>query len=138
MNARGSLKSEIEQLLESLKDEAIELIDFDRAIEVLGQIQTALNEHNHATEELSVLKQDYRRRLVGMLKAVMVSRADERDTELAAALADEDCTIGSTDMIALYKKISARFRDSFPASFKYVMGLQGSASRRNGWMDHKL
>lgn len=138
MNAKASLKSEIEKLLENLKNEAVELIDFDRAIEVLGQIKMALNEHNSATEELSVLKQDYRRRIVGMLKAVMAGRAKESDAELAAALAEDDCTIESTDLIALYRKVSARFRDSFPASFKYVTGLRSSASRRNGWMDHKL
>ncbi len=96
MNAKASLKNEIAQLLENIKGEAVELIDFDRATEVLGQIQQTLNERNTVTEELNVLKEDYRRRIVGMLKAVMVSRSKESDTELAAALGNDACTIDST------------------------------------------
>jgi hypothetical protein len=137
VNPNKSLKDELAQLQDNLKSGAVELVDFDRAIELLKDAVQAFEENDNTAAELAFMKHEYRRRIAGMLKAVMVGRAKEGDAELAAALADDDSPIGGRDLIELHRRISARFRDCFPASFKYSTPPGSPCSRKN-WMDHKL
>lgn len=138
MNPRESLKTEIAQLLANLKSEAVEMIDFDRVTGLLESLQELLPEHEIIAADLARLKQDYRRRIVGMLKAVMAGRAKDGDAELATSLIDDNHPFGGRELIELYRKISARFRDCFPASFKYLAGQSGLTHRGKNWAEHKL
>lgn len=138
MNAMQSLKNNLAQVLNCLKDGAVERIDFDRMTEVLENARNVIGDGEKTIAEYGKLQQDYRRRLMGMLKAVMVGKSKEGDGELAAALADESREIPSRDLIELHRRISARFRDCFPASFGYVSRSCDSSRATKNWMDHKL
>lgn len=138
MNCPKSLQNEISQMREDLKNEAVELLDFDRIMQMLDEVQSTWGEHEKLLAELEDLKQDCRRRTIGMLKAVMAGRAKDGDAELAAALADDKHPLDGRELLALHKKISARFRDSFPASFKFLTGRMAASSGGKNWLDHKL
>ncbi len=138
MNSTDTLKNEIVHLLKNLKSETIEAIDFDRVGEILEGLQSMLCRYDKVVSELEHLKRDYRRRITGMLKAVMAGRTRDGDAELAAALADDNHVFDGAELTELHKKISARFRDCFPASFKYATGWAGVSYCRKNWMDHKL
>ncbi len=138
MNSADTLKNEIEHLLNNLKSEAINAVDFDRVGEMLEGLQSLLCDYDRVVAELELLKRDYRRRITGMLKAVMAGRTRDGDAELAAVLADDNHAFDGAELLELHKMVSARFRDCFPASFKYATGWAGVSYRRKNWMDHKL
>jgi hypothetical protein len=122
-------------LLKNLKSEALELIDFDQLADILTAFMTINDRYHTARTELGQLRQDYRRRLLGMLKAMLVSRPNKADTELAAALADDDDRYAAAELVRLYERTAARFRDRFPAGFKY---LNPKNSERKSWREYKI
>jgi hypothetical protein len=129
---------QVEDIRQSLHDESIELIDFDRLDEIL-KITASLAENNlKINRELEILKVDYRKRIIGMLKAVLACREDISISELAARLSDSDNDIHSSELTRLYCRTAASFRSRFPASFKYVTNqTDGKASTRK-WTEFKI
>ena len=101
---------QIKQIRQSLHDESIEVIDFDRLDEILKQSSTLVEMSRAATKELEILKNDYRNRIIGMLKAILACREDVEISELAARLTDEDNEIDSTELMRLYCRAAATFR----------------------------
>jgi len=129
---------QVEQVRKSLHDESIELINFDQLNEILNQT-AALAECNHKTsKELTILKDDYRKRIIGMLKAVLACREDVEISELAARLSDSDNDIHSSELMRLYSRTAASFRSRFPASFRYVKAKTDGKATPKKWTEFKI
>ncbi|UCD18348.1 MAG: hypothetical protein JSV44_05405 [Candidatus Zixiibacteriota bacterium] len=127
---------QIAAFLESLKDNAVELIDFDKLAGFLSHMQTLCGEHERVVLEMTELKNEYRGRIVGMLKAILACRHDPEDAELAAMLTDGRAELPASRLISMYKKVAARFRSHFPASFKYLAYELPQKSEK--WQEHKI
>jgi hypothetical protein len=125
----------LKDILGNLESERVELLDFDRLQDILQEFRSEVQELKAIRSELKILKEDYRRRLSGMLKALLVCRYDAYETELAAKLADEPGDLSAEDLIRLYNNTAARFRQKFPSSFKYVAPNKNGAER---WREYKI
>ena len=121
----------------SLERDAVETIDFDGLGELLGRLHDGLESDKNLVGELNLIKDDYRKRIVGMLKAIIVCRPDEDDIRTAARLAGEIGDIDTGELVRLYPRVAARFRRCFSGSFKY-MGRSSTISRNSNWIDHKI
>jgi hypothetical protein len=129
---------QVEDVRQSLHDESIELIDFDRLDEILKQAASLAKSHLKINRELEILKDDYRKRIIGMLKAVLACREDVGISELAVQLSDSDNDIHPSELIRLYSRTAARFRSHFPASFKYVTNHTDGKASSKKWTEYKI
>ena len=120
-----------------IQHESIELIDFDKLGDVLASLCNILDNYRHVQSELNTIKADYCNRILGMLKANLACRPDHDETELVALLSDDKSHVSCSELIKLYRKAAARFRNNFPASFKYI--TSGEANHlKDGWEYHKI
>lgn len=117
--------------------ESIELIDFDKLENVLVFLCDFLDKYKNLQAELDTIKADYRNRILGMLKANLACRPDHDETEWTALLSDDTSQVSCGELIKLYRKASARFRDNFPASFRYITSGE-SNHLKNNWEYHKI
>ncbi len=128
---------DIKAICENLKAESVESINFDELSEMLGEVQQLLDGHRKLTREINLLKEDYRNRIVGMLKANLACREDIEDNQLIGKLTGNVSEIKAKDLIDIYSRTAARFRTNFPSSFKYLRTARGIDSKMN-WREHKI
>jgi len=131
-------KNQIETIRQNLADEAIDQIDFDKLNELLMNCSEMLDKYNQQQHELRLLSDDYRSRIVGMVKANLACRMNERDRILAARLADDADRMTSEELITIYGKVVARFRSNFPASFRYLTTPSANRLAWKNWKEHKI
>ncbi len=131
-------KETIDLLCRNLADEAVELIDFDELIEILGAVRNCINQDHKIALELDYLKEEYRSRILGMVKANLVCRENERDADLAVKLTENISEISAEELVGIYSRTAARFRTNFPASFRYLTISSGSELNRRNWNEHKI
>jgi hypothetical protein len=125
----------VKEILDNLENETVELLDFDRLKEVLQECRSKARELKTVRSELQLLKEDYRGRLAGMLKALLACRYNACEAELAAMLADETSDLNVNELIRIYRNTAARFRQKFPSSFKYVAPSQSGVEH---WREYKI
>jgi hypothetical protein len=130
-------KETIESVGKALESESIELIDFDLLQKVLACMSTTLETHEKLQSELDFIKEEYRRRIVGMLRANMACKAEADDMEIAAKVSGDISGIETHELVKLYTKAAARFRANFPSSFKYV-NLPDRNHSNDRWTIHKI
>ena len=121
----------------SLESDRIELIDFDVLQDLLADLEDILKSHEKLSNELRFLKEEYGKRIVGMLKANLACRADADDVEKAARLSGDLSGVEARELVKLYSRTAARFRANFPSSFRYL-GSPGNVNSGNRWLDHKI
>ncbi len=131
-------KNAIDLLCQNLADEAVEKIDFDELIDILGAVRDNINQEQKTAKELEYLKEEYRNRIVGMVKANLACRENERDAELAVKLSDDISGTSAEELVGMYGRVAARFRTNFPASFRYLTIPSPLAVSRNNWNEHKI
>jgi hypothetical protein len=127
----------INNYCECLSRDAVELIDFDTLQELLKEMAPACKRLEKMNAELMTIKDDYRNRIVGMLKANLACRKDPHDMELAASLAGDLEQIEAGELVRLYSRVAGRFRSNFPASFKYLT-FRTAAGPQKDWTEHKI
>jgi len=130
-------KSIVSTIIKSLEDESIELIDFDNLRTVLGDMRKTCDAHEKISAELAFIKGEYRNRIAGMLKAVMTCRHNEGDMQILSDLSGDVKDIDAGELVKLYGRVAARFRDSFPASFRYMTYPDRFGSQKD-WSQHKI
>ena len=125
------------ELIAQLSAESLVEIDLDairRALEESVGVGSALKQ---LSEELSVLREDYISRIVGMTKALAVARQTEDAladaTDLVAALP----SMSSPQLVEQYRRTTAKFRDAFPASFGLLASSRRRADGRQRYSDFK-
>jgi hypothetical protein len=110
----------IAELHDALAAEAVTAIDFDRLRLWLQELAGALPELFRAREESRLLRDDFTDRISGMLKAIAVAEPGQKPISEASEIIDHLATSGAADLIDCYRRISARFRDTFPTSFGLI------------------
>lgn len=128
---------DIKSICENLKAESVELIDFDELSEILGEVQHLLGDHRKLVREINMLKEDFRNRIIGMLKANLASRDDIEDKKLIEKLSGDISEIKAKELIDVYSRTAARFRSNFPSSFRYLRISHDIDSKMN-WREHKI
>lgn len=105
------------QLTETLKAEKMSEIDFDLMIAKLSEIEPQIRQLASTREQLSLLRNDFIGRIGGMTKAI--AAASRRHDNWSEALAQIEALdeMSAEELVDQYRKVSARFRDSFPSSF---------------------
>lgn len=107
----------LEKIMNSLNNDELSTIDFDQLGRMLDNLSGQLDDQITAAQELSLIKDDYRKRIGGMVKAIAaVDRKRDALDQALAAISDLQ-EMSCQDLITCYQRTSARFRDCFPASF---------------------
>ena len=128
----------LDSMCKELAAESIETIDFDELIETLSTVKNKLDRQGLLERELGQLKDEYRNRIVGMLKANLACRESSGDRELAITLSSDLSDVTADDLMRIYNRVAARFRSNFPASFRYVTMPTDSNSSGRNWKEHKI
>lgn len=128
----------LDSMCKKLAAESIETIDFDELLETLSAVKNRLNRQGLLERELDRLKDEYRNRIVGMLKANLACRDSSEERELAITLSGELSDLTAAELVKIYERVAARFRSNFPASFRYVAMPTDSNSPGRNWIEHKI
>ena len=104
-------------LLVQLNDEAMAMVDFDRLKVWLSEFGPAMVAQTESLAQLQLLREDYIGRIGGMVKAIGAADRSGNRVEEALAYVESLQQLDSAELIAQYRKVSACFRDTFPASF---------------------
>ena len=106
----------VKELVDSLTDDKISLVDFDRLKQWLAETATVFDEVRQARDESDLLRQDYVSRIGGMVKAIAVVNRHPGQWENALTYVENLPSLSAGELIEEYRKTSARFRDAFPTS----------------------
>ena len=137
MNNAEKSREQLKEACRQLDTKGIELIDFDDLGRLLARLQDEIDREDDLVAQLNLIKEDYRLRIRGMLRALVVNRPDEDDLQAAASLAGEIGDIDAGQLIQAYRRVAARFRNRFPASFKGT-GLRMRCLGGGDWSEHKI
>ena len=117
-----------EKLADQLAPQNFVTLDFDQlrawlsaaSARLAAQVQLDLQQTEQTRtlrDELRSLRDDYRSRIVGMLKAIAIAdRAHANDGSFAALLDSLDA-MSADELIRTYRRTSAIFRDHFPGNY---------------------
>ena len=132
MDAEATTHDYERQLLESLDEQSVSCVDFDRLRDWLRLRAESLEASEASRTELSILRDDYCARIGGMVKAVAaVDRKRDRWSE-ACDLVERLSEMSTSELVDCYRRVAARFRDCFPASFGLLRSNRGrSADLKN-------
>ena len=129
MQNSKDIRETLETFVEKLADDRLPEIDLDRLTAALRGIVDRLAQAESQADELRLLKEDYRLRLAGMLKAIAVVERRRGAMERALDEIAELESLTAEQLRDRHRKISARFRDAFPASYGLVRTGTGLAPR---------
>ena len=116
----------VTELVAQLSEESLSEIDFDAIRQTLERTDSENKALKALSGELAFLREDYISRIIGMAKALAVARQTEGALMEATALVDSLPALTARQLVEQYRLASARFRDTFPASF----GFAGASTRR--------
>ena len=105
----------IEQLCAALAAESVEELDFDQLRNWLIELAAALPTLHAAREEAHLLREDLKTRIGGMLKAIVIADRGKSITDDSLELLDHLPEKSAAELIGLYRRTQARFRDTFPS-----------------------
>jgi hypothetical protein len=131
-------KEMLDTVRQNLSDESLEKIDFDKLTEILDTVGNNFNRHEKLELELEFIKNEYRNRIVGMLKSNLACRENEYDAELVVRLADDISEISGEELVKMYGRVASRFRANFPTSFKYLTMPSSAFVAETNWKEHKI
>lgn len=112
----AELKIGLRQSLAELSDPT-SLLHLDRLTERITQVISALEACEELAAERTALRSDYEQRIGGMLKAMAVADRTADRIEESVALAQQLQSQSAEELLVTYRKVSARFRDLFRASY---------------------
>lgn len=104
----------------ALADEAVSEIDFDRLRTCLGELGAILPTLYGYREEAALFREDLKSRIAGMLKAVAIAERGKSSLDEAMSAIDHLSEKSAAELIGLYRRTQARFRDTFPAGFGMI------------------
>ncbi|HUV29493.1 MAG TPA: hypothetical protein VMY05_00180 [Acidobacteriota bacterium] len=107
----------VTELLETLNDESMSLIDFDRLREWLSRMARVQDDRRELKEQLEHLRSDYEQRIGGMVKAMAALDRRQDSWPEALTLVESLQSMPAGELVSCYRRVAARFRDCFPASF---------------------
>jgi hypothetical protein len=107
----------IERILDSLHENGMSQIDFDQLRQWLIDQRKLLQSTAKDRSEIEILRTDYRKRIAGMVKAMVAVDRKRSAAREALELIESLESMTAAELVACYRKTSARFRDKFPTSF---------------------
>jgi len=107
----------VSEIIDALASESISRIDFDQLGSWLTEQRTLKSKLSAMRDELDVLRTDYLQRISGMVKAIAVAQRKGNSLESAMELIESLDRLSVDDLVECYRRVSARFRDTFPTSF---------------------
>lgn len=110
----------IDEICAALAAESIAEIDFDKLREWLGEMGRALPALYAVREEAHILRDDLQSRIAGMLKAIVIADRGKSSADDTAELLDHLPSKSAAELIGLYRRTQARFRDTFPSGFGMI------------------
>lgn len=110
----------LEEVARAIDDTTLSCIDFDKLKQHLVVAADRLRSTTALAESQARLRDDYEKRIAGMIKAVAAVGRKRDGWEEAAALVDQLPTVTVDRLLEIYRRVSARFRDSFPGSFGLI------------------
>ena len=111
----------IAELCTALAAESVALLDFDRLRLWLSELGAALPSLYAAREEAAQLREDFHGRISGMLKAIAIAEKGKSAVDDALEIIDHLPDKSATELIGLYRRTQARFRDTFPAGYGMII-----------------
>jgi len=123
--------TEMVELLKSLDERSMALIDFDRVKICIQEMSARTRNYESLIEGVQTLRDDYTGRMAGMLKALAAVDRKRDSWAQALDLVERLSSMTAAELVSCYHKISARFRDAFPASF----GLPSERRSESGLKD---
>ena len=117
MERNDTLSEQARAFQELLAAERTEEIDFDRLAAWLREIVPVLSDAQKNVDSLVSLRQDYEGRIIGMAKAMAAVDRSGRGYEEAITSLGTLPQLSGEELVACYRRMSARFRDMFPTSF---------------------
>lgn len=117
-----------EKLASQLAPQNLATLDFDQlrawlesaSARLAAQKQTDLRDAERLgaiQNELRLLREDCRSRIVGMFKAITIADRTRANDDSTTALLDSLEAMSADELIRTYRKTSAIFRDHFPGSY---------------------
>lgn len=113
-------KNYIAELQASLDERGLSLIDFDRLKQWLKATASRWEQYDRTVSELAVIREDYKQRVAGMVKAMAAVDRKRDGWKQALELIDSLDDMSGRELVEAYRKTAVRFRDAFPASFGYL------------------
>jgi hypothetical protein len=110
----------LRDLLAQLHDERLPQLDFDRLGEQLTEILGRIEEMVSWRQSAELLRQDYEARIAGMLKGIAAVERKRDSLAEALRVIENLSSLSCEELLACYRRTTARFRDTFPASFGYL------------------
>ena len=107
----------VSEIIASLASEGTSNIDFDQLSLWLNEQRTLESDLSGLRDELDIFRADYVQRISGMVKAIAVARRKSDSLESATELIESLGSLSAHDLVDCYRRVSARFRDTFPTSF---------------------
>ncbi len=95
------------------------VIDLDLILRSLQLARRELERADSTTDDYRSLRQDCEDRIAGMIKATAAVTASADLMAAALAEIDELSTLSVDALLTRYRRVSARFRDAFPQSFRH-------------------
>ncbi len=115
----------VDQFVAALTDDSLPTIDFDQHREWLLQVTHDLPRVHELQQELHELRQDYIDRISGMTKAIAVAGRKPDSLQTALQYIDRLDQLPGQELIREYRRVSARFRDAFPAGYGHLKRQTG-------------
>lgn len=100
------------------------VIDLDALAARLAAASDALGLLDKARIERDLLHRDLQQRIGGMIKAMAAADRTGDRLDEGVALAEGLSTLAAEELIATYRRVSARFRDQFKSSFAPALPAQ--------------
>lgn len=107
----------LERIVAAIDDTELSCIDFDELKEQLQETANRLRVAVTLAGEHAKLREDYEKRIGGMIKAIAAVDRKRDAWEDAATLAGQLSEVDIDRLLELHRQIAARFRSHFPGSF---------------------
>ncbi|MDF1545616.1 MAG: hypothetical protein P1R58_11000 [bacterium] len=117
MGTNHKLINSADKLIEKLSETDLSVLNLDDLTAWMKSARQKLVELETARTETALLRQDYIERISGMAKAIAAVRQSHELSQETLEFIQQLPNMSASDLIANYRKLSARFRDSFPTSF---------------------
>lgn len=127
----------LKKLAADILSESLSELNLDTLAEALSAAAAQLEETAQLRQDCRLLKEEYRTRILGMLKAIIACRPDDDSAILASHLSGDIEQFCAEQLIRQYHRVAARFRNCFPASFRYLNFGRGADSGKR-WEEHKI
>lgn len=128
METGKSLSEQAGEFRTLIMSEQLSEIDFDALAAWLGEIAPVLHAIQQSAKSLESLRQDYEGRIVGMVKGMAAADRTGRSYEDAISSLEALPQMTGEELVACYRRTSARFRDMFPSRLR-PNGLMTTRSR---------